>query len=507
MKENQNHYWKNRTKPSNKHSTCAVAECDNPKGIAYHEFPKNEQCRKIWIQRCRRDDKKGKPLNPNTARICESHFTRNDYKPNMKRKILKEGAVPSVFAGRNMPQHTEVFSNDLLEKILKKLPPVSPVAATTPDETPTLTKNPCVVPGCKRPLNVTLHVFPPEPQESIWLERLQMDNLLMANGKKRKNPKVCGCHFVKEDIEEKTSSNGSIIRRLKKGAVPSRNIQLDTSLPLYPQPPQLPEEEILIPQNNEGVVANEATVTEELFFESARDERHHNRSDTIAKEALIGEEKKAEEDKSAPREAGTQYSPIKEARPAPPDPKDEEIKKLKKLMKAQKRQLQHKDRKIKRLEHKAQHPNKAVFQKEMVQFLTQQGIPKSQIQCLVYKKKYTWYRNDPEGLARAAVQFAISPNLYNHIQKLHGALKVPHRTTLAEHYKHFQVTKGFQTDGINILEKMRQTTDKKFYEHALIAFDEVAIKGDEVEMDKRTQEVLGPHSKMQVVSIRGLGPK
>ena len=197
-----------------------------------------------------------------------------------------------------------------------------------------------------------------------------------------------------------------------------------------------------------------------------------------------------------------------------PDPRDEiirkleaELKKKQGEVKKQKINLQRKDRKIKRLEHKAKNPSKAILQKEMVLFLEQAGIPKSQVHCLVYKKKFTWYKNDPEGLARAAVQYAISPGLYNHLQKLHGALKLPHRTTLAEHYKHFQVTKGFQTDAINILEKMRQTTDKKFYEHALIAFDEVAIKGDEVEMDKRTQEVLGPHSKMQVVSIRGLGPK
>ena len=183
------------------------------------------------------------------------------------------------------------------------------------------------------------------------------------------------------------------------------------------------------------------------------------------------------------------------------------MKKQKVELKKQKIYLQRKDRKIKRLEHKAKNPSKPVLQKEMVLLLEQQGIPKSQIQCLVYKKKFTWYRNDPEGLASAVVQYSIGPRLYNYIQQMHGALKLPHRTTLAEHFKHFQVTKGFQTDAINILEKMRQTTNKKLYEHALIAFDEVAIKGDEVEMDKRTQEVLGPHSKMQVVSIRGLGPK
>ena len=67
--------------------------------------------------------------------------------------------------------------------------------------------------------------------------------------------------------------------------------------------------------------------------------------------------------------------------------------------------------------------------------------------------------------------------------------------------------RGFQDDSIDVLEKMAKKSDNKLYKHALLAFDEVAIKGDEVEMDKRTQTVYGPHSKMQVVSIRGLGPK
>ena len=142
----------------------------------------------------------------------------------------------------------------------------------------------------------------------------------------------------------------------------------------------------------------------------------------------------------------------------------------------------------------------------MVKILEKEKIPKSQIHCLVYQKKHTWFRNDPEGLARAAVQYAIGPRLYEHIRTQHGNLKLPSRQALSDHFKHFQVTKGFQTDSVEILERMLKNTDKKLFKHALIAFDEVAIKGDEVEMDKRNQAVLGPHSKMMVVSIRGLGP-
>ena len=290
---------KMKTKQTNKKAVCAVAECENPPNITYHEFPKDKQQQKIWIQKCKRDIKKGAYLNPKTARICSNHFKKHDYKPNLTRKILKLGAIPSVFPGRKQPQHTEVFDNDLLQKIITKKSSVVPPDATPPQvPTPNVQTNPCIVPGCKRPKNVSLHVFPPEPRESLWLQRLQMDNLLKADGTKRKNAKVCSCHFVEDDYEMITTSTGSTIRKLKKDALPSKNIELNTSIPLFPQAEELPEE-IQVSETTEEVQVNEEE------FESPRDERHHARNQKITNQVLIEEAVKEEEPKTKDNE--TQY--------------------------------------------------------------------------------------------------------------------------------------------------------------------------------------------------------
>lgn len=44
------------------------------------------------------------------------------------------------------------------------------------------------------------------------------------------------------------------------------------------------------------------------------------------------------------------------------------------------------------------------------------------------------------------------------------------------------------------------------YKEAQLTFDEMSIKST-LEMDKKTQTVIGPHDKVQVVMMRGLGPK
>ena len=247
-------------------------------------------------------------------------------------------------------------------------------------------------------------------------------------------------------------------------------------------------------------------------FETPREERNHTRN--LNKEAKENQPEDSATDTTPPeattseakpstRDGGFQYSPVKDTI----DPKDAMIKELQRLLKEEKDKLSREKLKTKRLQEQVNNPSPAIIKRHLTLALEDAKIPSSQIRCIVHKKKYTWLRNDPEGLAKAAVEYAIDHRLYEHIRNQPGSLWRPHRTTLGRHFEHFQVTPGMQDDCIDVLETMLKTTKKKLYEHALIAFDEVAIKGDEVEMDKRTQRVYGPHSKMQVVSIRGLGPK
>ena len=186
---------------------------------------------------------------------------------------------------------------------------------------------------------------------------------------------------------------------------------------------------------------------------------------------------------------------------------EKEYEEEKKARRRDQRRIRSLEAQVKRLQTKVKNPSQKILKNSMDTLLKKRHVPKSQIAVLISGKKWTWNKNDPEGLARAAVQFSISSNLYEHNRRLMGNLYLPDRKTLAKHFSHFQVTPGFQFDAIRILEKMKQLSKKKHYEHALIAFDEVALNGSEVEMDKRTQTVYGPNSKLQVVSIRGLGPR
>ena len=86
--------------------------------------------------------------------------------------------------------------------------------------------------------------------------------------------------------------------KLKKDALPRQNIELNTSIPLFPQAEELPEE-IQVSETTEEVQVNEEE------FESPRDERHHARNQKITNQVLIEEAVKEEEPKTKDNE--TQY--------------------------------------------------------------------------------------------------------------------------------------------------------------------------------------------------------
>nr|XP_015840121.1 PREDICTED: THAP domain-containing protein 1-like [Tribolium castaneum] len=89
--------------------------------LHFHQFPKNDEVRAIWIQKCRRKDK----FNPKTSHICSEHFMPDDYKRDLKgellnfptKPILKPTAVPSF----NIPSRPEgMTSPSAREKRIKK---------------------------------------------------------------------------------------------------------------------------------------------------------------------------------------------------------------------------------------------------------------------------------------------------------------------------------------------------------------------------------------------------
>lgn len=73
---------------------CAVAVCKNGKTmtgkdpstlhIIYHRFPLDEQQRKLWVKRTRRDGE----FKASSARICSVHFTSEDYERDLKAELM-----------------------------------------------------------------------------------------------------------------------------------------------------------------------------------------------------------------------------------------------------------------------------------------------------------------------------------------------------------------------------------------------------------------------------------
>ncbi len=64
---------------------CAIASCSNPDDVSYFTFPKDDTVKKIWVRKCKRSDN----FNPETSRICEKHFTADDFERNLKSELLE----------------------------------------------------------------------------------------------------------------------------------------------------------------------------------------------------------------------------------------------------------------------------------------------------------------------------------------------------------------------------------------------------------------------------------
>lgn len=47
-------------------------------------FPKDLEIQKIWIHKCKREDK----LNPTTSYVCSEHFCTEDFVRDMKAELL-----------------------------------------------------------------------------------------------------------------------------------------------------------------------------------------------------------------------------------------------------------------------------------------------------------------------------------------------------------------------------------------------------------------------------------
>nr|XP_040566826.1 uncharacterized protein LOC121116629 [Lepeophtheirus salmonis] len=107
--------------------------CPNPRDAQYFAFPqKNLMPQRLWISVCRRKD----PININNVKICDRHFTSNDFEWNLQaelldlkaRKKLKSDAIPSLHIPFSFPSSDEPKpSRDIYKDTRKRKEPLKQV--------------------------------------------------------------------------------------------------------------------------------------------------------------------------------------------------------------------------------------------------------------------------------------------------------------------------------------------------------------------------------------------
>lgn len=76
---------------------CTVAVCNNSFArtkkaglkVLYHNFPKYQPVRNIWIERCGR----GGQWNPDSCHVCSMHFTKDDYVAEPDKRRLRTTGI------------------------------------------------------------------------------------------------------------------------------------------------------------------------------------------------------------------------------------------------------------------------------------------------------------------------------------------------------------------------------------------------------------------------------
>ena len=111
-----------------------------------------------------------------------------------------------------------------------------------------------------------------------------------------------------------------------------------------------------------------------------------------------------------------------------------------------------------------------------------------------------------EDVIQALVQKSLGTKAFNHLRKT-AAYRIPTRQTQERWLGNLMSSMpGFQTDAILAVTELRKrSTDERFKE-AVLVFDEMYLS-KKMELHKKTQHILGPYNKVQVVMIRGLTSK
>ena len=160
------------------------------------------------------------------------------------------------------------------------------------------------------------------------------------------------------------------------------------------------------------------------------------------------------------------------------------------------------NKKVKRL--KSEKHTNGLKKEGAKEMLKKTKFTPGQVKSIMNPNKKIQYSK--EDVVQALVQKSLGTKAFNHLRKT-AAYRIPSRQTQERWLGNLMSSMpGFQTDAILAAkELMKHSIDERFNESVLV-FDEMHLS-QKMELHKKTQNILGPYSKVQVVMIRGLSSK
>jgi hypothetical protein len=135
------------------------------------------------------------------------------------------------------------------------------------------------------------------------------------------------------------------------------------------------------------------------------------------------------------------------------------------------------------------------------EFLKSKNLTPAQIKCLMNNKRRA--RVTKDDILNSLYLRSISSRAYEYLRK-NGILYLPSRQTIEKWLNGMMTCKnGFNDDAITVQRKKLEASDNPLYKYTQLTFDEIHIK-QSIELNRKDQEIIGPHSKLQTVMIRGL---
>jgi hypothetical protein len=143
-----------------------------------------------------------------------------------------------------------------------------------------------------------------------------------------------------------------------------------------------------------------------------------------------------------------------------------------------------------------------ILRRGIREFLLSKKLTKAQVQVLINPNQ-KFARCSRDDIINNLYLRSVSPRAYEYLRK-NGPLYLPSRQTMERWLDGMmKCDNEFNEDAIKVQRMKLEASENPLYKYAQVIFDEVHVK-ETVELDKKNQQVIGPHKKLQTVMIRGL---